>query len=42
MFTGLIQQVGVIERIEPSPNGRRLLVDPADWTHRPDRASRSA
>jgi len=36
MFTGLIQQVGVIERIEPSPNGRRLLVDPADWTHRPD------
>ncbi|MEC9373176.1 MAG: riboflavin synthase, partial [Planctomycetota bacterium] len=35
MFTGLIQAVGRIERIEPSAAGVRLSVDPGGWTHRP-------
>ncbi len=35
MFTGLIQQVGLLERIEPAASGRRLVIDPAGWTHEP-------
>lgn len=37
MFTGLIEAVGRIVRCEPVPAGRRLLVDPGAWPHRPRR-----
>jgi len=35
MFTGLVQHVGRIASIEPSPAGRRLTIDPAGWDHHP-------
>jgi len=35
VFTGLVQAVGVIIRAEPTAAGRRLVVDPGAWTHRP-------
>lgn len=36
MFTGLIQAIGVIESIEPSPAGARLVIDPGSWAHTPE------
>ena len=35
MFTGLIEQLGRVARLEPVPAGLRLAVDPAGWNHRP-------
>lgn len=35
MFTGLVQHVGTILSSLPVPAGRRILVDPAGWTHHP-------
>ncbi len=35
MFTGLVQAMGTIERVEPSEAGRRLVVDASGWDHRP-------
>lgn len=35
MFTGLVQAVGTIARIDPTPAGVRLLVDAGGWAHRP-------
>ena len=36
MFTGLVQHLGRLERIEPTPAGASLWVDLAGWGHRPD------
>jgi riboflavin synthase len=35
MFTGLIQHLGTIDRLEKRPFGVRLVVNVADWDHRP-------
>ncbi len=35
MFTGLVQAVGVIAQTQPSDAGRRIVIDPARWDHRP-------
>lgn len=35
MFTGLIQAKGVVERIDPTGAGVRLVVDASRWEHRP-------
>ncbi|MFO0861469.1 MAG: riboflavin synthase [Phycisphaerales bacterium] len=31
MFTGIVQAVGHVARVEPTPKGRRLWVDPGTW-----------
>lgn len=36
MFTGLVQAVGTIAEARAGAGGRRLLVDPGDWDHRPE------
>lgn len=36
MFSGIVQAVGRIVASEPTGAGRRLLIDSADWTHRPE------
>lgn len=36
MFTGLIQHVGRVASLEVHPAGRRLVVDPDGWSHRPE------
>lgn len=35
MFTGIVQHVGRVAAVEPRPDGRRLLIDPAGWIHQP-------
>lgn len=35
MFTGIVQHVGTVAAVRPSPAGIRLEVDPAGWEHRP-------
>ncbi len=35
MFTGLVQAVGVLCEVAPSPAGLRLTVDFGEWTHVP-------
>ncbi len=35
MFTGLIQAVGTVVAVNPSPAGLRLEIDPGSWEHRP-------
>lgn len=35
MFTGLIQAVARVAKINPSPTGARLEIDPAGWAHAP-------
>lgn len=35
MFTGLIQAVGEVSRIERTPQGARLSIRPGAWSHRP-------
>lgn len=35
MFTGLIQHIGAVQQSIPIPEGRRLVIDPAGWSHRP-------
>lgn len=35
MFTGLVQAMGTIERLEPSATGCRLVIDASGWDHRP-------
>lgn len=35
MFTGLVQHLGRLVSITPTPTGRRLIVDPAGWGHSP-------
>lgn len=37
MFTGLVQMVGRVERIEAGSKGTRLVVDTAGWKHVPSR-----
>lgn len=33
MFTGLIEHLGVIASIDPSPAGQRIVVDAGSWQH---------
>jgi riboflavin synthase len=35
MFTGLVQAVGLVRAVQPTPAGLRLTVDAAPWPHRP-------
>jgi riboflavin synthase len=35
MFTGIVRAVGTVVSSEPTPAGRRLVIDPAGWDHRP-------
>lgn len=35
MFTGIIEQVGSVRSLSSTQEGRRLLVDPCGWGHRP-------
>ncbi len=35
MFTGLVQAVGEVKQTAPSEAGRRLVIDPRGWGHRP-------
>lgn len=35
MFTGIIEQVGSVRSLSSTQAGRRLLVDPCGWAHRP-------
>lgn len=35
MFTGLIEFMGRMQSVKPSPAGVRLVVDASGWTHRP-------
>lgn len=35
MFTGLVQGVGVVESVEPTPAGARVRVGFGSWSHRP-------
>jgi riboflavin synthase len=35
VFTGLVQAVGVVRSAEKSAAGRRLVIDPGGWEHRP-------
>lgn len=35
MFTGIVRGVGVVVSAEGSPAGRRLVIDPGGWDHRP-------
>jgi len=35
MFTGLIQHIGRVDRIDVHPAGRRLVIDPLGWSHVP-------
>ncbi len=35
MFTGLVQALGRVDALTPTPTGVRLLIDPAGWNHRP-------
>jgi riboflavin synthase alpha subunit len=35
MFSGIVEQLGVVTACEPCEFGRTLFVDPAGWTHRP-------
>lgn len=37
MFTGLIEQVGVVRAAGPSAAGVSLAIDPAGWAYRPSR-----
>ncbi len=37
MFTGIIQHCGRVRLSEPSPAGRRLVIDAGGWAHRPTR-----
>lgn len=35
MFTGIVQTLGRVRRIQANPFGARLIIDPAGWDHRP-------
>ncbi len=35
MFTGLVQHVGRVAAVTPTPAGLRLRIDPAGWAHAP-------
>ncbi len=35
MFTGLVQAVGRVEAINPTPAGAQLIIDPRQWAHAP-------
>lgn len=35
MFTGIIRHIGRVASVEPTPAGRRLVIDPAGWDHVP-------
>lgn len=35
MFTGIIQQIGLVRSIEQTPAGVRILVDPMGWDYQP-------
>ncbi len=37
MYTGLIQAVGRVGRIQPTDSGVRILVDRGSWVHNPER-----
>lgn len=36
MFTGLVECVGRVVRVEDQPSGRRLVVDAGDWPYQPE------
>lgn len=36
MFSGIVQTVGKVVSIEPTPAGKRLRIDPQGWAHRPE------
>ena len=35
MYTGIIQQVGVVESVTKTDAGLRLVIDPSDWDYQP-------
>jgi len=35
VFTGLVQHLGSVARVEPSGSGRTLVIDMRDWSYRP-------
>lgn len=35
MFTGIVRAIGRVVSADPSPTGRRIVIDPAGWSHRP-------
>ena len=35
MFTGIVQAIGRVQRLQPNAFGAKLLIDPGDWSHRP-------
>jgi len=35
MFTGIVQAIGTVQSITATPNGARLVIDPAGWAHKP-------
>jgi len=36
VFTGLVQAVGSVSGIDPSPAGVRIRIDPGEWAHAPE------
>ncbi len=36
MYTGIIQQVGVVKSVEPTDSGVRVVVDPLGWDYGPN------
>lgn len=35
MFTGIVQHVGRVVSLLPTPSGKRLVIDPEGWMHEP-------
>lgn len=35
MYTGIVQHVGVVRRVEDTPKGRRIVLDPCGWDYAP-------
>ena len=35
MFTGIVRHIGVVTETEPTGAGRRIVIDPSGWDHRP-------
>lgn len=35
MFTGLVQHIGLVEALDPSPSGARLVLQSVGWDHTP-------
>ncbi len=35
MFTGIIQAIGSVRQVSPSPSGAKIVIDAPDWDHPP-------